>query len=612
MSSASFIGPRPVELACVVKADYTPNTSQQSPNPSIKVQSNEVGYVGAEKAGWSYITVHHHGIKRTGWVPSAVIQKGNTRAAPLLIQEPNIPPPTSPAPAPSPSDDIVLKTITEFWSMIKKHPTTAVRVAERSERTVTRVLYGPGLDHYASILHRCMVPEARDFIVQKNGHFDPRELINRMEGIDKTKHNSENCFGTYIIGFFDIAGIFIAERDNKWARDALYGGQTLDFPDRERGHEYDLKKPSNRPAMLYKIGSTASMHKMAPLFVFNHDDPDVVRFGKQIILEAAELTTVCLFRSWQPKLYKSEPVQGAGGFDILAYAYAKIYNELMAKVEKKTGWNPRPTVGLNKKTPALCQDRHERQWIQYFSPDVGSFFFRWRCSVSVYTKHKKHYVVWRNPDFQITIPESVQKVANFCHGDTVVLQIEIANDGNQYRTHPQQYVRIPTPCHNQEIEKLKSMGMRLQWFDKKQRRWLSSLLQITQVKHRSQNEYSNIIQGMHLFAAMTQLTYRGAPNWMRPLDRTTIVKVDYDHLRQTAALRGLPTVGTLKNWPRNWTMEENVGRIEQLIPPHMKPKVTIGRKPARMMPSHRSRCDLCISTADVSSPSSPSSLRQLY
>lgn len=85
-----------------------------------------------------------------------------------------------------------------------------------------------------------------------------------------------------------------------------------------------------------------------------------MHYGKSRLLHIAELTAVCLFRSWYPILLQGEPSSPSLVSD---YEYARLFTAVMDRVCKQVAWNPRPTLGLNWQTPAMTRVDEDREWI---------------------------------------------------------------------------------------------------------------------------------------------------------------------------------------------------------------------------------------------------------
>lgn len=325
--------------ACVATANWVPSQQQsgQYPTPKISVSKDEQGsYDQVLPTGWTRVSIKDIVGYKIGWVPTNVVRFGLPIITPLPIKTPTVNPAPAPAPAPLEIDDVYLKALKQLWNRIKARPELAVRQADRSNENITKVLFGPGVDHYAQIIYRNTVPEAMPMLT--TGRFDPRELSRQMRPVDETAHHINRVFGIYLYLFEDIPTNYTKWDTSNQARDSLYIGQTLDFPDRQNGHEAYFTKP--RPegdSNLYQVGRRAARKKMTPLVVFRHDDPLIAQLGKSIIIEATELTFVCLFQSWFPRLYKEQPAQGAGGQIKVPYEYAAKYFGLVNQIKAQTG-----------------------------------------------------------------------------------------------------------------------------------------------------------------------------------------------------------------------------------------------------------------------------------
>lgn len=489
-----------------------------------------------------------------------------------------------------------MKTLRAIWSSIKVGRNALLRPNERNDQVIGRVLFGPYVDSYADILYRSLTPEAIQ--VMRNGRFNPRDLVAQLQPVG-SQFNSRVACGTYILFFGDINHGFsrLVDRNNP-PSDAIYAGQTVDYPDRLSRHMAVME--SERDSNIYRVGRTSPEHmrNMLPFFTFRPDDPAIVEQGLTQILNIAELTQVCLFQSWVPLLTRQAPSTGTGGH-ILHYEHASTFANMMKLVCQTTGWDPSPTVGLNWQTPVLSQSKLEREWIVWYDYQRSSYIYRSSHQVLVYNANRSTQVNihWGSDPRLISLPVEVQAMAEFESGDPVTLMVEIKHDTQRYLDHPVPYIRVPRPCHNEEFEKLRSMSVQLQWLHRATGQWKGVVLQLKNVRNQTQGEFNFLKAGMILFSTLTQTTYRQAPQWWPNADRTIVRHLKMDHLQQKAWLPANQIAGKIKDWPRNFTVQENADRLRRSIPQDLVSDVAIGARPAA---AGGARCDLCKSLVDVS------------
>lgn len=106
-----------------------------------------------------------------------------------------------------------------------------------------------------------------------------------------------------------------------------------------------------------------------------------------------------------------------------------------------------------------------------------------------------------------------------------------------------------------------------------------------------------ITQGMTLLSTLLQTSYRNPPSWMSSLGRVVVYPVTYDHLRQDATI-GTQQAGVIRDWPPNFTPQQNTERLKQKIPAGVLSNTLFGVRPEKMK-NRRTACDLCISQSSV-------------
>lgn len=113
------------------------------------------------------------------------------------------------------------------------------------------------------------------------------------------------------------------------------------------------------------------------------------------------------------------------------------------------------------------------------------------------------------------------------------------------------------------------------------------------------SEFNAFADGMALLSTLTQTSYSQPPPWWDSLDNTLVRLMQYDHLKQQAWIQANPLAPKIQPWPANMTMRDSARRLQQLIPPAMRGRVTIGAAPKKWLGQPRKSCDLCTSFVDV-------------
>lgn len=207
-------------------------------------------------------------------------------------------------------------------------------------------------------------------------------------------------------------------------------------------------------------------------------------------------------------------------------------------------------------------------------------------------------------DFELGIPKELQDVVGFKNKQPVHLGVELYCDKAQtnFRTHPLRWTMLPSVGRNPELEKLNSMGLKLEWVDEKDGSrkyvwmqtddlWLSA--------PTCPDVLATYRVGLWMFQDITSTQYVSAP-WIPSRSETPVQVLEYDHLKQVYRLevRQPRTV----QWPADYTFEENDQRILDSLPQNVRPHCMIGAKPVdmRQFGELREECDLCLSQCTVS------------
>ena len=198
---------------------------------------------------------------------------------PIKIPKPL--PPRGPPPI-NPTDDVLMKTLKAMWSTIKTNKDLLVRSSDRQNQGINRALIGPGVDKYAEIIYRSILPEAVQ--VMRNGNFNPRDLVSQLPPVGP-EHSSKSVRGTYIYFFESVNdGLARVANASNPPRDTLYSGQSMDIPNRRSMHLARLRNVPHQGqegSTLYRVGrsSPENGRNMVPFILFRADDEEVAHYG---------------------------------------------------------------------------------------------------------------------------------------------------------------------------------------------------------------------------------------------------------------------------------------------------------------------------------------------
>ncbi|KAF5680768.1 hypothetical protein FHETE_156 [Fusarium heterosporum] len=140
----------------------------------------------------------------------------------------------------------------------------------------------------------------------------------------------------------------------------------------------------------------------------------------------------------------------------------------------------------------------------------------------------------------------------------------------------------PEIGRNSELEKLRSLAIKIQWLPEGETKWKQYYLE----RQRLWEDISP--------TEPTLVTYANAPSWVYATPPAKVYFLRYDHLNQKRVLEGVRYRNL--TWPRDNTMEENKRRLIGMFPPDQNRDVIIGPKPGpRFLLQNRNTCDLCLS-----------------
>lgn len=267
-------------------------------------------------------------------------------------------------------------------------------------------------------------------------------------------------------------------------------------------------------------------------------------------------------------------------------------------------------LGLNWSTPVIRSDMVTQKIISWYDKEKGMYLYRTRRRMDV----SSHIVGFHwHYSSRIAIPEETQQEARFTNGQYVHVTIELkrsshdSRDDNPWKPHPFRFVRLPSIGRNPELEKLKSMAIKLEWVDDNGA-WRGCYVERKQLWNKCKAPNQEILaiyrKGMLLLSTITQTTYANAPAWVPIKGDATVHYLQYEHHNQRRVVRAIAP--THKPWPADWTLEQNAARLRQRFPSQQFPDTIIGAQPnlkaffGEQKGALRKSCDLCLSQRTVS------------
>lgn len=417
----------------------------------------------------------------------------------------------------------------------------------------------------------------------QNGVFDPVSLA----GLRPVGAQWPTNPGIYVIVYQRIP-------DGQSYTSAMYWGQSSNMQNRNQMHQRATQE-GNRRSRHYIVARQAEQRTMIPIII-----PPIAGVSPHI-LDVAEFTMVCLFRSWYPMLTTPAHINLIGSYG-LDFEAASLFNSLARRAAERTNWKPTIRQGLNWNTPIVRNGHPLTKWVAWYSHKDKCYVYRARRVIEYNTKTK--CTSFRHAStFHITIPEELQKQIRLPHGHIVHVVVEIHSDQNSnFRPHPFRFVRLPPNVgRNHELEQLKAMAIRIEWCAAGSTEWQCAYLERSKIWTGLSDQNAEVLgmyrTGMMLWMDLLQIDYNNRPDWM-PHRRPVIVEfLEYDHMRQTLT----PTVvqSEARNWPQDRTIQENGNRLRETFPSNRFPEIHIGNRPAKM-PKQRKACDICLSQISVS------------
>lgn len=557
-----------------------------------------------------------------GWMNIKWLNKGKERMRPLPVDmgQPIIaaPPTTLPGNA-----SCLEKTVHGLWRSIQANRTTIEAELPLTPEISNR-LFGPNTSHYPNEIMRGMHPQVMIFLMNDNltdkfpnaaltpeartlmasGDFHPRQL-SQLRSMSKTDYPNKPGIYVRVYPGVECPNYYIFKQRQAPPTTGIYTGQTTGSRWRPRfeEHEQDM---AGSTKMHYRLARTCHTEDavMIPIILFDENTPMVRSLTLASCLSAAELTMVCLLKSWHPLLLGPNPLSMVAAY-ILDFRSAKVFANIMDGVKSRTGWRPWEIAGCNWQTPVVRDIDLELTWCSWFDYEKEMRVFR--CRRRLFVRQKKDgslesAQVAVAPNEILYIPLDVLRQGNLVSGQQIHVVVEfMGNDMD----HPSMWVRFPRIGPNRELEILRSMAIRLEWTNSSGQ-WLTCTLTRSKVWFYIDNDSTKIPAiyqaGMNIVRILQCINYTGAPGWLTTsIGRVTVKEFLYDHLKQD--LTAVNAQSRAKQWPPDYTIQQNTTRLQTLVNSKGWP-TSIGIRPPNMQ-KNRQACDICISQASVSTPLYP-------
>ncbi|RSL54701.1 hypothetical protein CEP54_009718 [Fusarium duplospermum] len=558
--------------ACLVLQDWDQRvTHEKLPQgiaPPLKVRRGEQAWVFNRIGDW-------------GWVPLRVLQRGEQRVKPLPIE---LLSPTRLMQAgvsdPGPSENTLQETLRCLWRTIKSNSSLITDIVPGTSEASKRVLFHESAARYADVIYSSILPQART--IMSSGSFTP----NQLRTLTPVSGSWPKQPGVYLIIYGDFGNRKIGSRVYE---EAAYIGQTNNFQTRLSQHQSraQLESSSNH----YRLAARAGQKRMVPLILQNTNQVPT-RF-----LDIAEFSMVCLFRSWYPGLFNPNDANAIGAY-AADFDAALVFSRLMDQVSSKTGWATSPTYGLNWNTPILRNAKMDQQWTGWYQEAESTFFYRSRRQLH---KSKDEYFLRWYASEAVRIPKELWNEAGFQDGQTVHVLVELRKRDGEYLTHPFRYIRLPpTIGRNPELEKLRSLAIKIQWFCGSTNKWKQSYLERTKI-WSTMSKTNDVLQayrrGLMVLCDVEETSYTGCPDWVYSRCPAKVQFLRYNHLEQKLVVEIIQP-RTLA-WRRDYTMQENTDRLNNMFPRNQFPDTVIGAHPGPGFfagkTKQRAHCDVCVS-----------------
>ncbi|RKK84664.1 hypothetical protein BFJ69_g1940 [Fusarium oxysporum] len=579
---SSSAPPRDV-YACEVSEDWDPvalrATLPRGLTPSLKVKKGDNVWAYHTNQGYGYIHLPTGDTHLRGWVPLRILKKGAIRVEDLPIELPaevrNLGQ-SAARPQSDNSANVLHKTLRCLWRKIISEQALIKEVIPGMNEQSQSVLFNNTTSAYADVVYKCITPQARNMMA--TGNFAIEQLMS-LQPVSKSWPKEA---GVYIIIYQGFGG---RKSGNVTYQTAIYVGQTVQFQKRKDAHTRDA---GTKNSTHYSLAKKAKKMVMIPLLL--QTESAVPPF----FLDIAEFSFVCLFRSWYAALFKPRDPELLGAYTT-DYDACVVFSRIMRDVSAETGWNLARTYGLNWNTPVLRHPKVDQPWVSWYEEELKMYKYRTRRTI--FLQPDKAHVRWHGRK-ELGIPLEVAQDAGFVNGQSVHLVVEICKSGDEYLTHPFRFVRLPPKVgRNTELEKLRSVAVKIQWLPEGKRQWKEYYLERSRLWQpiSKTNPVLPIYRtGLMILCDMEKTSYTGGPEWLHNVSPTGIQFLRYNHLEQKQVVEMVPP--RVIPWPEDNTMEKNKQRLLELFPRASNPDTIIGpRPPQGFFTKNRKSCDMCLS-----------------
>lgn len=509
------------------------------------------------------------------------------------------------------------RTIHDLWRAIQANKNTIETELPLSAEISSR-LFGPHTPHYPNEIMRgtesnpltfllnddftdkfsnaAFTDEARTLMA--SGDFHPGNFA-RLTAMSKDNYPTKPGIYVRVYPGIQSPEFYIFRHRETPPSIGFYTGQTIgaQWPSRFDRHQKDMDESNAQHYKLARTCNTGSV-RMIPIILFDENQPMVRVLTLASCLSAAELTMVCLFKSWFPLLLGPTPLNAVAAY-IVDFRCAKVFSNIIDGVKSRTGWKPKEIVGCNWQTPIIRDMDMELTWCSWFDYEKDLQVFRCRRRLSIRMKKNgtpEDACIHMAPNTKLYIPQEVLKQANFVNGQSIHVVVEfMANEMD----HPSMWVRFPRIGPNRELEILRSMAIRLEWTDTTGQ-WRTCAITRSQIWTYMDNDSTKVPAiyqfGMSIVRVLQCINYTGAPGWFASIGRVVVKKFIYNHLEQELAVVTAQSRG--KQWPPDYTLQQNAARLQTLV--NSKGwSTSVGIRPNHMQKG-RKACDICVSQASVS------------
>ncbi|KLO91937.1 Uncharacterized protein LW93_14834 [Fusarium fujikuroi] len=575
--------------ACVVTQDWNPRgyTLPQGLVPGLRVIKGDEVWVLRTNQGYGFVHRPHGATYLRGWVTLTVLHKGVQRVDPLPIELPQVrnvgQGQTGTSQNASPPQDVLHATLRDLWQSIKRDESTLNEALSGMSETSKNIFFHDRAAKYGDAVNKCITKEARK--IMGSGRFE----IDDLKKLTPVSSKWPKEAGIYVIVYNDFGGRKIQDNLHDTA---FYVGQTIDFNARKSNHQQSTK--NGKKTVHYRLASKAKKMVMVPIVIQTISDVPAN------FLDIAEFSMVCLLKSWYTVLFSPAGPSVIGSYHG-DFAACLTFSRMMRQIRSRTGWGPTESYGLNWETPIFKHPKTDESWTSWYDPSKQMYVYRTRRVLRV--RRGEMFVPW-GAYMVVQIPLKVGMDVALKDRQPVHLVVEVAKDTTgEYLTHPLRFIRFPPQVgRNSELEKLRSLAIKIQWLPEGETSWKQYYLErrfIWEPISKTNPALSIFRIGMGVLCDVEKVTYTNSPSWLPPMLRSKVSFLRYDHLQQKRVLELIEPQRL--QWPDNHTMEHNKERLLKLFPPKEYPNTRIGEQPAPGFFTHgRKACDMCVSQRTVS------------